>query len=44
MSKPFLPDELKAKIRTFRMNDINYAKLKLLGGAKWIHAQLAKVK
>ena len=33
----------KIKSRTFGLNDADWLKLKLLGGAKWIREQLAKV-
>jgi hypothetical protein len=32
-----------AKLRTIRLTDADWLKLKMLGGAQWIREQLAKI-
>ena len=44
IGRPTLPDDQKAQVRSVRMTDARWEKLKRLGGAEWLSRVIDKAK
>lgn len=42
--RPALPDDEKAKVRSVRLTDARWGKLRRLGGAEWLNRAIDKAK
>lgn len=42
--RPALPDDEKAKVRSVRLTDARWGKLKRLGGAEWLNRAIDRAR